>query len=239
MRPDIHIYATPQEVAEKFALFLREKVDKKEGLFHWALSGGSTPKILFEHLANTHKATFPWEKLCLYWGDERCAPPQHAESNYRMTYDTLLKHVGIPIAQIHRIKGENEPAAEAQRYGNVLHENIGGNIPSFDLIMLGMGADGHTASIFPQQLELLTATELCGVAQHPENGQFRVTLNGTVLNAAREVVFLVTGSGKAEKVHEIIGQTATAKQYPAAHINPINGRLHWFLDAAAAERLNA
>lgn len=229
----LHIYQSPEDVAEEFAFFLKEKVEKKEGLFNWALSGGSTPKILFKYLAEHPLIGFPWEKLQIFWGDERCVPPTDSESNFKMTDETLLSKVPIPENQIHRVLGESDPEKEAIRYGQLIQEKIGGELPSFDLIMLGMGSDGHTASIFPHQMELLTDPQLCGVAQHPESGQYRVTLNGPLINAAKEVAFLVTGLGKKEKVYEVFREKEKAKVYPVSHIDAAN-RLHWFLDRDAS-----
>lgn len=231
----LHVYISSQEVAEEFALYLKDKIERKDGLFSWVLSGGSTPKLLFQHLAEHHLVDFPWEKLQIFWGDERCVPPTDTESNYKMTFESLLSKVPIPENQIYRILGEDEPKKEAERYGKLIKEVIGGEIPQFDLVMLGMGTDGHTASIFPHQMELLTDTNLCGVAQHPDSGQHRVTLNGPVINAAKEVAFLVTGSSKKEKIYEIFREKEKAKVYPASHIDPVE-KLHWFMDRAAASK---
>jgi len=231
----LHIYISAEEVAKEFALHLKDKIEKKEGLFSWVLSGGSTPKLLFQYLAEHHLMGFPWEKLQIFWGDERCVPPTDSESNYKMTYDTLLSKVPIPEPQIHRVLGEENPTQEAERYGKLIQEKMGGDLPQFDLVMLGMGTDGHTASIFPHQMELLTDKNLCGVAQHPESGQYRVTLNGPIINAAKEVAFLVTGISKQEKIYEIFREKEKAKVYPAAHIAPTD-KLHWFMDKAAASK---
>ncbi len=233
-----YVYETPQQVAEAFADVLAERISSTEH-FHLALSGGSTPKLLFKLLAAHYKARIEWGKLHLYWGDERCVPPDHEESNYKMTHELLLKHVHIPLQQIHRIQGEADPVKEAVRYGQLIHERVpmGTSIPRFDMIMLGMGGDGHTASIFPNQMELLHSDNICEVATHPDSGQQRVSLTGNVINHAQEIAFLVTGAGKADRLYDIWHQEPSESPYPAAHIQSIEGRTVWYLDQAAAERL--
>ncbi|MEL6654003.1 MAG: 6-phosphogluconolactonase, partial [Bacteroidota bacterium] len=218
-----------QAVAEQFAEWLAERITPGQA-FHMALSGGSTPKILFAHLAQHFQDRISWEDLHLWWGDERCVPPDHADSNYKMTRELLIDKVSIPSENVHRVLGEAEPQEEAKRYSKEIEANLPkvDGIPTFDLIMLGMGSDGHTASIFPHQMELLTSKETCVVATHPESGQIRVSLSGPVINHAEKVAFLVTGTSKTEKVRAIFSGSEESKQYPAAHIQP-RGELFWFL----------
>ena len=153
-----------------------------------------------------------------------------------MTKDHLLSKIDFPEENVHRIKGEDDPEQEAARYSAEILKNVPGEnmIPRFDIIILGMGPDGHTASIFPHQMELLTTARICDVATHPESGQKRITLTGKVLNQANKVAFLVTGGNKKEKVKEILTKTGNWKLYPAAHVKPINGELIWFLDDSAS-----
>ena len=175
-----------------------------------------------------------------FWGDERCVPPDHSESNYKMTSDHLLTKIEIPDKNIHRVKGEIEPQSEADRYAAEIKNLVAveGDLPKFDLVMLGMGEDGHTASIFPHQMHLLQSENICEVATHPESGQKRITLTGKVINNAAQVVFLVTGKSKAEKMFEILEQQGRWKDYPATYIQPHNGSLTWFLDRTAAGKLD-
>lgn len=233
-----HISATAEQVARDFADWLVQHIPAGKP-FHWALSGGSTPKILFDLLAKEYADKLPWSDIHFWWGDERCVPPTHEESNYRMTQERLLGPLSIPAENVHRIKGETIPFQEASRYGELMEHHLPDieGWPVFDLIMLGMGTDGHTASIFPHQMELLEATTFCAVATHPESGQKRVSLTGKVLNAAKQVAFLVTGASKVDKVRTILHQEAGASQYPAAHITTKEGAGHWFLDQAAAAGL--
>lgn len=234
MKPHLHIAATPEAVALEFANFLQEKASEKQQL-HIALSGGSTPQLLFDLLAKDFRHSIDWERIHFYWGDERCVPPTHDDSNYKMTKEHLFDRVPVPADHIHRIEGERPPAEEAERYGAVVSKNVpqANQLPRFDMIILGLGTDGHTASIFPHQMELLTAPNVCAVATHPDSGQKRVTLTGPVINNAQQVAFLVTGSPKRDKVKAILHHTGGWEKYPGSFINNTPGELHWFLDEAA------
>ena len=227
------IFDTPQAVAEAFARDLAQRIAAADQLTI-ALSGGSTPKLLFDYVAAEY-ADIDWSKVHLYWGDERCVPPTDDDSNYKMTVTHLLSKIDMPEANVHRVLGENDPVQEAQRYGKEIEDGLpsANGLPQFDLIILGMGADGHTASIFPHEMELLDSKEVCAVATHPESGQKRVSLTGQVINNARVVTFLVTGASKAEKVVEIVNQSGDWKSYPASYIKPDSGELTWYLDKAA------
>ncbi len=235
MSPEIKTFPTPAEVAWAFAQMLYDKSQTAERL-NIALSGGSTPKLLFDILATDFKTAIDWKKIHFYWGDERCVPPNHEESNYLMTRKHLFEHIELPQSNVHRILGEDNAREEAENYGNILIDQLPtvDALPQFDLIMLGLGEDGHTASIFPHQMELLTSEEICAVANHPTSGQKRVTLTGPVINNAKAVAFLVTGAGKQDKVKAILQKADGHEQYPAAHINPSHGKLAWWLDEAAS-----
>lgn len=234
-----HIYADNPAVANAFAEWL---VDWLRGRSRTtiALSGGSTPKLLFQILADKYAGQVDWSGVHFFWGDERCVPPDHIDSNYGMTKTLLLDHIEIPSSNVHRIRGEEEPVAEAARYSQEILSAVSAvdGRPAFDLIILGMGGDGHTASIFPHQMHLLEETTICGVATHPTSGQKRITINGPVLNHAYQVAFLVTGEAKAEKVQIILEKQAGYQAFPAAHIDPAGGITHWFLDEAAARQLS-
>ena len=235
---ELRIKETKEQVAEDFSVFFKERCATGEPV-HIALSGGSTPKIVFDQLASEFGKDIDWSQVYLYWGDERCVPPTDAESNYKMTVDHLLSKIEIPKTNIYRVKGESDPEEEAKRYGEVLQENIpaANGIPCFDLVILGMGDDGHTASIFPHQIALWDMPENCRVATHPDSGQKRVTITGKVINNAKTVAFLVTGASKAEKVAAIINKAEGYKQYPASLVAPKSDELIWFLDQDAAAGL--
>lgn len=236
---DLKIYKDKQAVAEQFSTYFVEKIGTGD-TFHVALSGGSTPKIVFDVLAENFSDKVDWSKIHFYWGDERCVPPTDDESNYKMTVEHLFSKIDVPETNIHRILGEKDPETEAMRYANLLEINLDRveEIPQFDLIILGMGDDGHTASIFPHQIALWDAEDHCVVATHPESGQKRVSINGKVINTAKEVAFLVTGASKSEKVKAVVEKTKGSEAYPASLVDPKSGNLVWFLDEEAAEDLN-
>ena len=235
---DIHISASPEAVARSLAESLIEW-SKDTNFRHIALSGGSTPKLLFDILSEDYRDALPWESMEFYWGDERCVSPEDPESNYGMTRERLFSRIAIPESHIHRIRGEEAPDEEAGRYGALLRDRLPqkDGIPRFDLIILGLGTDGHTASVFPHEMQLWDAESTCAVATHPESGQKRITLTGKVINQAARVVFLVTGGSKRERVAEIIRGTPEAKAYPAARVRPQDGSLIWMLDEDAASGL--
>ena len=237
---ELKISETKQQTAEAFTDWVIALINNRD-VAHIALSGGSTPKIVFDALADRKLPDTMWSKVHLYWGDERCVPPDDADSNYKMTVDHLLSNISVPDGNIHRVKGENEPEEEARRYARVLSKELPehNGIPRFDLVILGMGDDGHTASIFPHEIGLWDSERLCEVAEHPESGQKRITITGQVINNAQKVAFLVTGKGKAEKVGEIIDGRGEVEQYPASLVNPKSKELYWFLDEAAASLITA
>ncbi|MDX1909506.1 MAG: 6-phosphogluconolactonase [Bacteroidia bacterium] len=236
------IYDTPAAMAAGLAS--RLVADLFDGRpHHIAVSGGSTPRALFQALAK--EAHRDWSHIHLYWVDERCVAPDHADSNYRMTHETLLAHVPIPETNVHRMRGEAEPELEARRYSYLLDEILPkvAGLPVFDFVLLGMGADGHTASIFPGNLGLFDmpadVADTCRTAVHPESGQRRVTLTGQVINHSQVIIFHVTGADKADKVKGILTRQPGAEVYPAAHVQAAHpeGKLIWYLDQAAASQL--
>lgn len=236
---ELKIYKDKNEVSEQFSAYFANKVEGAS-IFHVALSGGSTPKVVFDFLAANFSDKINWSKVHFYWGDERCVPPTDEQSNYKMTVDHLFSKIAVPRSNIHRILGESDPVSEAMRYANLLEINLDrvDGIPQFDLVILGMGDDGHTASIFPNEIGLWDAEDHCVVATHPESGQKRVSINGKVINTAKEVAFLVTGVGKAEKVKAILERTEGYEVYPASLVNPDSGNLVWFMDEDSASQLS-
>lgn len=230
------IYASRLEVAQQFSEFLATLARSGKDI-HIALSGGSTPKVIYEELASNYGNKLPWKKVHLYWSDERCVPPDDADSNYGMAVEHLLSKIAIPEKNIHRIKGEVNPAMEAVRYSTLLKNKLPQKYrnPCFDLVMLGLGDDGHTASIFPHEIHLWDSKNYCEVATHPESGQKRITFTGKVINNAASVAFLVTGPSKAQKVEEILKHQGDFVAYPASKVAPRSGKLYWFLDGEAAK----
>lgn len=237
----IYKFDNPWQLAAGYAQYLQKLVERSEkDQFHIALSGGNTPKLLFNHLASEYKERIKWEIIHFWWGDERMVPPKDNESNYKMTNENLFSLIYIPKENIHRIHGEDDPEKEAARYSSEIkrHLTSPGNLPIFDLVILGMGEDGHTASIFPHQMHLLKSANICEVVQHPISKQNRITLTGPVINNALEVTFLVTGISKAEKIEQILSGSENSLLYPASHIKPV-GNLYWFVDKFALKNCDA
>jgi 6-phosphogluconolactonase len=235
----IRTFATPRETVSSFAqelkLLIEKKTAKKKN-FYLALSGGSTPQLLFKELKKKYLININWQFIHIYWGDERCVKPESEESNYGIANKLLLKHLNIPEGNIHRIKGEEKPKVEARRYSGEIMMTVPSknNLPKFDLIILGLGTDGHTASIFPNQIKLLESENYCEVATQPDTKQNRITITGKVINNAENICFLVTGGNKSEVVSEIINNKKNSNKYPASHIYPNWGKLIWYLDNGAS-----
>jgi 6-phosphogluconolactonase len=209
------------------------------------LSGGETPRELYRHLARQQfAAKVPWRRVHLYWGDERCVPPDDARSNYGMARDAFIRHVSVPEANVHRLRGEDEPDAAARAYEKVLLEpptrpaQSDVLMPVFDLVFLGLGADGHTASLFPHTAALAEETRLV-VPNEGEGTGPRLTVTLPVINAARRVWFLVCGAEKAGMVAEVLEGLRMPAAVPAQAVAPAPGVLTWLLDEAAAAGLSA
>lgn len=203
--------------------------------YNIAVSGGTTPAGIFRYLSDANNGNINWKNIKLFWVDERCVPPDDQESNYRMVKENLIENISMPGKNIFRIQGEAEPVAEADRYGTLLSRELPliNSIPRFDLVLLGLGADGHTASIFPHNISLFTSAANCAVSTHPESGQKRITITGRVINNAADVVFLVRGQEKADIVRALISGDDYS-EYPASLVNPVNGDLTWLTDINAA-----
>ncbi|HER07996.1 MAG TPA: 6-phosphogluconolactonase [Bacteroides sp.] len=217
--------------------FVGEAAETERPLY-LALSGGSTPLAIFRKI-RAAGLSVERPNICFCWGDERCVPPDDPDSNYGNASELMLEPLRIPRSQIFRIRGEDEPEQEADRYGQLLLDRLPQEqgIPVFDWIWLGIGQDGHTASLFPGQTDLWNASGPCVVAQHPQSGQLRISITGNVINAAKRVTFLITGRDKAGIVKEIIFQEGRFREYPAASVNPVSGRLEWYMDREAASQL--
>jgi len=237
MKETIRVFKDIDSLCAQFTDMLIRQIRVKQGQFNIALSGGSTPIAMFSYW-KAHFIDMPeWQQVQWFWGDERCVHPDDDQSNYRNARMHLLEPLGIPAHNIYRIRGEDDPGKEAKRYGQLLNESLPryNDYPVFDLIMLGMGADGHTASIFPHEIHLWHNPANCVTATHPDTGQRRVSLTGNVINAAQEVSMLVTGKPKSERLSEILNdRKSSGKNFPAALVHPQKGNLSWFLDEEAA-----
>jgi len=241
---EIRILTTPQELfeaaAEEVVCATKEAI-KERGRFTIALSGGSTPRSLFNLLATNARNTLPWSSMFFFWGDERHVPPTDADSNYRMADEAMLSKVPVPAGNVFRIAAENPDAsAAAEAYEQTLRTFFQwntGETPRFDLILLGMGPDGHTLSMFPGSAGLQEKSRSVIANWIDKLRTNRITLTLPVANAARCVAFLVSGTDKAPALHEVLEGNAPGEQYPSKLVCPTDGKLIWFLDRAAASQL--
>jgi 6-phosphogluconolactonase len=237
---------TAEAVAEAAAaLFTTEAIAaiKARGIARIAISGGSTPKRMFTILADPMKpyaAGTPWSDLELFWVDERCVPPDHADSNFKMTKAALLDHVPLPAARIHRMEGELDPAEAAARYESDIRNTFkleGAETPIFDLILLGMGDDGHTASLFPHTAALHETALIVTPNHVPQKDTWRITLTKPVINHGREVAFLIEGAAKADILAKVLLGPYDPETTPSQLIRPASGKVSFLLDSAAASKL--
>ena len=248
LRINYYVEADREALARRTAQYLvemaAEAVDAR-GQARIAVSGGSTPKEAFQLLADPHqhfRAAMPWDKVDLYWVDERCVPPDHADSNYRMTREALLSKVPLSSEQVHRMEGELEPEAAAARYESELRNSFrleGAESPRFDLISLGMGDDGHTASLFPFTAAIHEMSRLVTANHVPQKDTWRITLTWPVINHASSVFFEIAGEDKAERVRDVFMGPRDPERLPSQLIWPSSGILTLFLDKAAAALLPA
>ncbi len=239
MSAEVKIFADSSAVAAGFAADFAELVQANgRENFTVALSGGSTPRILFERWTRQFADRIDWSLIHFFWGDERFVAPDDGDSNFGVAKSLFLDNISIPVANIHRALGESDPELERQRYEKevLTHVEIGDvGLPRFDLVILGMGDDGHTASIFPHESQFLQSSRICEVATHPDTSQRRITLTGPVLNAAARVAFLITGSSKAGVLAQVINRSGDYDRYPASHVNVPDQC--FYLDRAAASAL--
>jgi 6-phosphogluconolactonase len=234
----VNIYESSEELAEaaaqEFAARAGEAIDQR-GRFAVVLAGGSTPKATYEILARDYADRIDWSNVHFFFGDERSVPPDHEDSNYRMAREALLDHV--PAGSVHRMQGELPPDEAAEAYEQELRDFFGSEeLPRFDLILLGTGGDGHTASLFPETAALEVHDRWVVANPVLKLETTRITLTVPVINAARAVYFLVAGEGKAGPVAEILEGTPDPRQYPATLIQPQGGP-KWMLDRPAASEL--
>lgn len=239
---NLQVFPTPEALARTAAeqiVRLANNTISTHGRFSVGLSGGSTPQRLFALLASSEFAPhIDWVNVYLFWGDERTVPPDHNDSNYRMARETLLAHVPIPPDNVRRMKGELDPAQAADEYEHVLRMFFPDRPwPCFDLLLLGMGDDGHTASLFPGTSALQEKTRWV-VANHvPKLNTWRITLTAPAINAASNIMFLVAGTGKCETLRAVLQESHQPEILPSQMIQPAEGTLTWMVDAAAAAYL--
>ncbi|GAA4445862.1 6-phosphogluconolactonase [Nibrella saemangeumensis] len=237
----LQTYKDPTELSRAVADWLVSyigEVLERQNRFTIALSGGSTPQKLFELLATPpYRETIAWDRLHIFWGDERYVPFTDERNNARMASEALLNHVPIPKSKIHHWQTDLQPEAAAAAYGQLLHHYFDKQTSTFDLVLLGMGDDGHTLSLFPGT-EVVFEDQAWTSAYHLNaQDMYRLTLTAPVVNQSACVAFLVTGQGKATVLKEVLHGTYQPAVYPSQRIQPANGELIWFVDEAAAGRL--
>jgi len=239
----IQIYPTAEDVINKTAnLFISSAADaiNQYGVFSTALSGGSTPTPLYEFLARDSSAdTLDWNRIHFYWSDERPVPPDHPDSNFRQAYQSLLKPRLIPPENIHRIAGELDPIIAAKTYQQEIAAGFNKTPPRFNLILLGLGTDGHTASLFPGTKAVTYPQQNLWVAANhvPQHSSWRITFTPELINAAEQVIFLVTGQTKADTLFKVLEGPYLPELYPSQLIKPSSGNLTWLIDQEAGRLL--
>jgi len=236
IQPEIRVFADPagvaREAASRVVKAAREAIDQ-HGRFSVVLSGGSTPRMLYELLASDEfRDQIDWTHTLVYFGDERTVPPDHPDSNYRLASESLLKRVPIPGDNVYRMRGEIDPEEAAMEYGQMLKEHFADAGP--DLVLLGMGQDGHTASLFPYTPALKQTKHRCVANRIEKLNTTRITLTAPFINRSAQVLILVTGANKAARVAEVLEGPRDPDRLPIQLIQPASGRLTWLLDAAAA-----
>jgi 6-phosphogluconolactonase len=239
----VRIFDDAEEVAKAAAasfVELARRAMKERGRFAVALSGGSTPKRAYRLLASTdYRQQVDWSKVHIFFGDERAVPPDDAESNYRMASEALLSRAGIPAENIHRINGVGDAVANARLYEDELRTFFNDAAwPRLDLILLGMGDDGHTASLFPGTKALAEQESWVAANWVEKLNAYRITLTAPAINHAAHIIFLVTGENKAERLNEVLGVERSPSRLPSQLIKPVDGSLEWFIDVAASVRLS-
>ncbi len=239
---ELHVYKDGEALSQAAAKWIADRIGAtltSQGRFTIALSGGSTPKRLHQILAQTpYKEQIDWSKLHIFWGDERAVPFEDSRNNAKMAYDTLLNFVPVPPAQIHVMRTDIDPEESAAGYEKILHQYFDNTPFSFDLVLLGMGDDGHTLSLFPG-MEIVHEEKAWAKAFYlPAQSMSRITLTKTIVNKSAAVAFLTAGTAKAHALKEVLRGAYNPDLYPSQEIKP-SGELHWFVDEAAAASITS
>lgn len=235
---EVHVLPDAAALAEagarEFARAASEAIEG-QGVFRVVLAGGSTPRALYARLTRTPaRGAIRWDRTRFFFGDERCVPPDHERSNYRMAREALLEPLKVPARHVLRMKGEEEPARAARACEEAIRRQFSGRPARFDLVLLGLGEDGHTASLFPSTEALAERRRLVAANYVPKFSEWRLTLTFRALNAARRVIFLVSGPKKAAAAAKILKRRRGYENLPASAVSPRRGTLLWLLDEAAA-----
>ncbi len=242
MKPELRIFQDSERLSRHAAnLFIEEsnKSIRERNRFLVALNGGGTPTRLFQLLATDYSKEIDWRKVHVFWGDERCVPPDNEGSNYHQANELLLSKVSLPENNVHRVEGELDPATASKKYVETLKTFAEPDLdfPRFDLVYLGMGEDGHTASLFPNSPVQVNEPVIAVTANYQDRPANRVTLTQQVFNQARMIVFMATGEKKAETLAHVLSEKYNPELYPAQRIDSKNGQLIWLVDDSAASKL--
>jgi 6-phosphogluconolactonase len=229
-------------MSEQLASWIERLVQdtlKKQDLFTLVLSGGGTPKLLFQKLASDkYKDKIDWKRVHIFWGDERVVPFDDDRNNAKMAYDILINHIDVPAEQVHVMRTDIEPNFAAEEYEKILHQYFDNTPNSFDLVLLGMGDDGHTLSLFPGSTIIEEREHWVNSVYNEQQKMYRITLMPAIVNKASNIAFMVDGAKKANVLQQVIEGPYTPMKLPAQIIKPVNGQLRWFLDKAVAKELN-
>lgn len=238
---NLHIFENKEIMSDKLAAWIAGFIDdtlKQQEYFTLVLSGGSTPKILFQKLASAeYLSRINWKRIHVFWGDERVVPFKDERNNARMAFEFLLDHVDIPADQIHVMRTDIEPNFAATEYSKILHRYFDHTVQSFDLVLLGMGDDGHTLSLFPGSPIIEEHKNWVNSVYNKKQEMYRITLMPAIVNRSSRIAFMVEGEKKAHALHEILEGKYDPSQFPSQIIKPVSGELHWFVDKAAAKNL--
>jgi 6-phosphogluconolactonase len=238
---ELHVYKNADEVSEHLAEWITQKIEttlQSRDRFTWVVTGGNSPKQLYELLATApYKDRIDWSKVHIFWGDERAVPFNDSRNNAKMTFEHLLNKVPVVKQQVHIMDTTLSPEESAKAYEAILHKYFGNEDASFDLVLNGMGDDGHTLSLFPHTPVIHEKNAWVTSFYLEAQQMYRITLTAPVVNRARAVAFLTFGDNKAKALYEVIKGERNIDQYPSQIIQPASGQLHWFVDDAAATLL--
>ena len=239
---ELYTFDDKEIMSEQLASWIESLVQdtlKKQDLFTLVLSGGGTPKLLFEKLASDkYKDKIDWKRVHIFWGDERVVPFEDDRNNAKMAYDILINHINVPPEQVHIMRTDIEPKLAAEEYQKILHHYFDNMSNSFDLVLLGMGDDGHTLSLFPGSPIIEEHERWVNSVYNEQQKMYRITLMPAIVNKASNIAFMVEGAKKANVLQQVIEGPYIPMKLPAQIIKPVNGQLSWFLDKAAATELN-
>ena len=238
----LHIFDNKEIMSDELAQWICDLISatlKNQEFFSLVLSGGETPKLLYQKLASKkYRDKINWKRIHIFWGDERVVPFADDRNNAKMAYDILLDHVDIPSGNIHIMRTDIEPNFAVKEYRKLLHTFFDSTDISFDLVLLGMGDDGHTLSLFPGSPIIKEHTHWVNSVYNEAQKMFRITLMPKIVNRSSNIAFMVDGAKKAEILQQVLEGEYTPEQLPSQIIKPVNGELHWFLDKPAAKQLH-